>query len=170
MNDDDELSPLNQRTFLLTMSPADGQRIAELAGFSPPSEEVMEQETTDVLGKWIRLQRTGILDDIEKSARWLSEIIRQQNKLEDDESDVSVALFTSFGVSLLGMLIDSNKLEVNQDIEFADDLPLLIQQDPLSRIIQIIQLFSVPGISAEWDIEFMEDDDEDDDWEDYDDE
>lgn len=168
---DDELSPLNQRTFLLTMSPADGQRIAEFAGFSPPSEEVMEQETSDVLGKWIRLQRTGILDDIEKSARWLSDIIRQQNKLEDDESDVSIALFTSFGVSLLAMLIDSEKLEVNKEIEFTGDLHLqMSQQDPLSRIIQIIQLFSVPGITADWDIEFMESDDWDDDWEDDDDE
>lgn len=168
-DDDDDLSPLNQRTFLLTLSPADGQSIAELAGFSPPSEEVMEQETGDVLGKWIRLQRTGILEDIEKSARWLSSIIKSQNKLEDDESDVSVALFTSFGVSLLAMLIDSDKIEVNKDIEFGEELPLFIQQGPLSRIIQIINLLSVPGAMAEWDIEFMEDD-EDDDWEDYDDE
>jgi len=169
MNDDDDaLTPLNQRTFLLTLSPADGQSIAEIAGFSPPSEEVMEQETSDVLGKWIRLQRTGILADIENSARWLSEIIKTQNKLEDDESDVSVALFTSFGVSLIAMLIDSDKIEVNKDIEFEEAMPMFIPVGPLSRIIQIINLLAVPGAMAEWDIEFMEDDD--DDWEDYDDE
>jgi len=34
MNEDYE--PLNHRTFLLTMSPQDGQEIAEMAGFSLP--------------------------------------------------------------------------------------------------------------------------------------
>ena len=53
----EEYEPLSHRTFLLTMSPEDGQEIAEMAGFSLPSEEVMEQETTDVMGKWFTLKK-----------------------------------------------------------------------------------------------------------------
>lgn len=160
---EDEYSPLSQRTFLLTMSPADGQSIAELAGFSPPSEEVAEQETSDVLGKWLRLQRTGVLEDIEMSARWLASIIRHQQKLEEDEVDVTVALLTSFGVSLLALLIDNEKVEVSNDVDFTQEMPLMISHDPLSRLIQIINLLAIPGALAEWDIEFQEDDNLEDD-------
>lgn len=156
----EEYEPLSHRTFLLTMSPEDGQEIAEMAGFSLPSEEVMEQETTDVMGKWFTLKTLGLLDDIHKSSEWVSQIIQLQNGLDDSEVDVSVALFTSFGVSLITMLLD------NQDIKICGELPLTIPPDALNQVISMISMFTI-------------DDDDDDDamdeyfsgeWEDEDDE
>jgi len=152
----EEYEPLNHRTFLLTMSPQDGQEIAEMAGFSLPSEEVMEQETTDVMGKWFTLKALGLLDDIQKCSEWVSHIIQLQNGLDDKEVDVSVALFTSFGVSLITMLLD------NQDIKICGEIPLVIPPDALSQVISVISMFSIDPADSDDDY-----DDEDDGWDAY---
>jgi hypothetical protein len=146
MNEDYE--PLNHRTFLLTMSPQDGQEIAEMAGFSLPSE------ATDVMGKWFTLKALGLLDDITKCSEWVSHIIQLQNDLDEKEVDVSVALFTSFGVSLITMLLD------NQDIKICGEIPLVIPPDALNQVISVISMFSI-------DPPDFDDDDEDDGWDAY---
>lgn len=144
---------LHQRTFLLTMSPSDGQDIAELMGFSPPSEEVKEQENIDVMSKWFTLQSIGLLEEINKCADWVSAIIRKQNNLSDSDTHISNALFTSFGVSLLTMLLDSRRIEVR------GTMPVVIPSDSIGKLVSLINMFTLSD--AEYD---------EDDWDDEDDE
>lgn len=148
---------LHQRTFLLTMSPSDGQDIAELMGFSPPSEEVREQENIDVMSKWFTLQSIGLLEEINKCADWVSAIIRKQNNLNDSETHISTALFTSFGVSLLTMLLDDRKIEVR------GEMPVVIPSDSIGKLVSLINMFSLvtdDEFEAEYDEDDWENDDE----------
>lgn len=132
----DEFDKVNQRTFLLTLSPQEGQEIAEMAGFSPPSPDVQEQENIDVMGKWFTLSAVGLMEDIIQSATWMSDIIKFQNNLGDEEVKTSISLFTSFGVSFLTMLLDSDKISVKET------LPLLIPVESMEKIISVINLFT----------------------------
>lgn len=147
---------LHQRMFLLSMSPTDGQDIAELMGFSPPSPDVREQENIDVMSKWFTLQSIGLLEDINKCADWVSAIIRKQNNLDESETGISTALFTSFGVSLLTMLLDSRKIEVR------GEMPIVIPSDAIGKLISVINMFSLAD-GDDFDIDYDEDDWEDDD-------
>jgi len=108
------------------------------------------------MGKWVTLKALGLLDDIQKCSEWVSHIIQLQNGLDDKEVAVSVALFTSFGVSLITMLLD------NQDIKICGEIPLVIPPDALSQVISVISMFSIDPADSDDDY-----DDEDDGWDAY---
>lgn len=112
------MSAVDKRLFYLMLSPSLGQEFASNAGFSPPSDDVQEKETLDILSRWTVITVTGLLEDIIESADWICDF---QNLSEDDREDVH-RTFVSFGVALVNKVLDSEKVMLVLEVEDLEDL------------------------------------------------
>jgi len=74
-----------KRNFYLMLSPPDGQDIATEAGLTPATDEVREYEEKDVLRRWSLLTSMGVIESIEESSEWMSEIMVREEMLPDEE-------------------------------------------------------------------------------------
>jgi hypothetical protein len=101
-----ELSTTDKRTFFLTLSPHEGQTLAQIAGFSPPSDDVAEIELTDVTTTWVALSASGCLDIAKEAADWMSDFLARRNDLTEDEALKYQVIFHGFSVALMGLLLD----------------------------------------------------------------
>lgn len=102
------MSAQEQRMYYLMLSPSQGQTFAQDAGFPPPSEEVQEAETHDVIARWALLTATGILEDAMITTDWLLDI-NAFDELEDDMREQLQKLFIAHSLGLLNKLLDSDK-------------------------------------------------------------
>ena len=98
-----------KRMYYLMLSPSIGQEFAEEAGFSPPSTDVQEAETYDVLARWTLITTTDLLPDIIETADWFCDI-REFEDVEDRE-DLH-RILVSHGVGLLNHFLDNGKLMI----------------------------------------------------------
>lgn len=136
----DPSDPIHKRNFLLMLSPAEGQKISEQAGFSPPSEDVQEAETFDVVTNWITLAAAGAMVEIGNTADWITEYIAYKYSLEGpDLEDIRTAYYT-YAVALLSYLLQIGVIdlyshgEVSSNIEkfieyFPSDITIIKEQD-----------------------------------------
>jgi len=101
------MTAVDKRLFYLMLSPSLGQDFAVEAGFSPPSDEVQEKETIDVIARWSVLTTAGLLEDIIETSDWMCDF---QDIKDEDARDDTHRAFISYGVGLVNKLLDSNKV------------------------------------------------------------
>lgn len=103
------MSAVDKRLYYLMLSPASGQNFAEQAGFSPPSEEVQEAETYDVISRWAIMTTAGIMEDIIETAEWFLDLSPMIELDEDSKHEFQKTLI-AHGVGLVNKLLDSQKV------------------------------------------------------------
>lgn len=111
----------DQRMFYLMLSPTEGQKYADVMGYSPPSEDVQELEVMDVMSRWITLHKTQVLDHIMETADWFVEFLEKSDKLSSPSDEFKAAL-TVFSASLLNRLMDNGRVGLFLNPDEAEDL------------------------------------------------
>lgn len=109
-----------QRMYYLMLSPSQGQEFSKNAGFPPPSEDVQEAETHDVIARWALLTSTGILEDALITTDWLLDI-EAFDEIDDDMREQLQKLFVAHSLSLVNKLLDSDKAALIALIDMEDD-------------------------------------------------
>jgi hypothetical protein len=97
---------LRRRKFLLQLSVREGQEIASLVGFVPPSPEVMDSEQTDVLKNTVKLGANGIAGSVAESANWFCDVLRARLDLSAEDRDNAYNTLLCFGLATSSKLID----------------------------------------------------------------
>lgn len=143
------LSTTDKRTFFLTLSPHEGQDLACIAGFSPPSPDVAEIELTDIASTWVALSASGTLDVAKESALWMAEFLAKRNNLTEDEAKRYEIIFYGYSASLLGLLLDQDLIKLN-----GPELPTESLAQFASVLAQVIPILQ----------DYMGDEDDDDDF------
>lgn len=122
--------PIHKRNFLLMLSPAEGQKISEQAGFAPPSEDVQEAETFDVVSNWITLAAAGAMVEIGNTADWITDYIAQKYELpEEDLDDIRTAYYT-YAVALLSYLLQIGVIDLYSHGDIATNMEKFIEFFP----------------------------------------
>lgn len=126
----DPSNPIYKRNFLLTLSPAEGQKVSEQVGFFPPSEEVQEAETFDVVSNWITLAASGAMVEISNASEWVTEYISNKYELTDEElQDVKAAYYT-YSVALISYMIQVGVIDLYIHGEVHSNLEKFIEFFP----------------------------------------
>lgn len=100
---------VSKRNFYLMMSAIEGQQFAVNMGFSPPSEDVAEVETEEMLTRWAVFLHYGLLKEIQESSEWFTDFLQETNKMGSDRQEFE-SLLTVYGVAMLNKIMDSDKL------------------------------------------------------------
>jgi hypothetical protein len=103
-------TPIDKRNFYLSLSIAEGQKIASSAGFSVPSTEVQESEIMDIISKWVILASMGIFETTQNCAEWMLEVVKVHNDLTESELENTKNVILSFGMALVSHLVDNDML------------------------------------------------------------
>lgn len=103
------MSSIDKRNFYLMMSAVEGQQFAADMGFSPPSEDVQEIEREDILTRWAVFLHYGLLEEIEQSSTWFTELLQKTGKIDTDEKEFT-SLLTIYGIAMLNKIMDAEKL------------------------------------------------------------
>jgi len=106
------MTPVDKRNFYLSLSILEGQRLASVAGFSAPSQEVQESEIMDTIRKWLILTALGVFENIKDCAELMMEVVKVGNYLSDEELDSTETALVSFGMALIAHLVDSDMLSL----------------------------------------------------------
>jgi hypothetical protein len=119
--EDQDTRRQQQRNFYLHLSPIDGHEIAENeGGFTSPSEEAIEAEIRDVLVHWLTLQQGDAGEIIANCAWWMTQYMDPDKRLAATEGVVYLDRLTSYVVSVLALLIESDIIELKQKPELPD--------------------------------------------------
>ena len=113
---------LAKRNFFLMLSVFGGQRLAAEAGFSLPSEDVQKVEIIDVLKKWLILAGSGITTTAKECADWAVSINDGSIDMTVDEKSDTIDALTSFGVALLGFLLDSGTITLSESVDISQEM------------------------------------------------
>lgn len=100
---------VSKRNFYLMMSAVEGQKFAVDMGFSPPSEDVAEVETEEILTRWAVFLHYGLLQEIQESSTWFADFLEETNKMGSDRQEFE-SLLTVYGIAMLNKIMDSDKL------------------------------------------------------------
>lgn len=116
------MTAVDKRMYYLMLSPSLGQEFASDVGFSAPSEEVQEAETTEVISRWALLTSGGLLGEILQCSDWFCEL-KDLHDLPEQIVDDFHRTLVSHGVGLLNRLLDSGKILMVLEIdeEYEDD-------------------------------------------------
>jgi len=118
MNDE---TRMQQRNFYMRLSPLNGHEIAEEeGGFVTPSEEALEHDIRDTLKLWMTLQQGKGGETIANCSWWMTQYMDPERKFDANEGVETLDKLTSFAVSVIGCLIDSEVLKMVEDIELPD--------------------------------------------------
>lgn len=135
-----ETSATDKRTFFLTLSPHEGQDLAQIAGFSPPSPDVAEAEFGDIAGTWVALSSSGCLDISKEAAAWMSDFLARRNNLTEEEAKRYQVIFYGYSASLLGLLLDRGLIDLTSpglpEESVAQFAAVLAQVLPLLRDVE----------------------------------
>lgn len=85
------------RTFILTLDADEGQKLAQTAGFTPPSVDVGEREQRQVLKDWAVMDAEGVLPRLMQYASWFTDLVvpedaPMENRLMANQSHVTFAV------------------------------------------------------------------------------
>jgi hypothetical protein len=117
----DDSTRRQQRNFYMMLSPLDGHEIAEEeAGFVAPAEDSLEHEIRDVLKLWLTLQQSDAGTIIANCAWWMTQYMDPERKMDAEEGVTHLDKLTSFAVSVLGLLIKDEIVELKVDPELPD--------------------------------------------------
>ena len=116
------MSAIDKRLYYLMLSPSLGQDFASDVGFSSPSEEVQEAETTEIIARWALMTSAGLLGEILQCSDWFCELKELHELPETMRADFHRTL-VSHGVGLVNRLLDSEKILMVMEIdeEYEDD-------------------------------------------------
>lgn len=131
--DDIDTSVMDQRNFLLMVSPADGQKITSMAGFSSPSPDVQEAETLDVIANWITLAASGSLHYVRNASQWMADFITDHFGEPDDDPEHKegiVSAYYAFSVGLLTYMLQSGVIEIYMEGDSSKNLEKFIEYLP----------------------------------------
>lgn len=121
MSDSEGNKIVRQRKFYLYMSPFDGHDYAEKYGkFTSPSLDIMEAEVRDVLALWLKIQQSSIGEVIADSAWWMLRLMDPDNRKGAEESMEILDGLTSFGMSLLGQLVDLGFVTMTEEVDIPE--------------------------------------------------
>jgi len=117
----DEERRLRQRNFYLRLSPFEGHIIAEdEAGFMSPSEEILEAEIRDTVSLWMSLQQGLAGEVIANCAWWMTQHMDPDKRLDATQGVTQLDKLTSFAVAVVGQLVDSGCVTLNEKVELPD--------------------------------------------------
>lgn len=129
----DEVDPndlIHKRNFLLMLSPAEGQKVSEKVGFFPPSEEVQEAETFDVITNWITLAASGAMVEISNASDWVAEYISNKYDIKGEElQDIKAAYYT-FAVALISYMIQVGAIDMYIHGDISNNLEKFVEFFP----------------------------------------
>lgn len=114
------------------LSPAEGQELAQIAGFSAASKDVADVEFIDTLAKWTVMALSGALEIGLESSKWMSEFLGTRNRLSDEEVKRYEIIFYGFAAALIGLLMDKDIVDLH--IEPDEDSPV----EQLSSMLSIL--------------------------------
>ena len=120
--EDLDLSVIDRRNFLLTLSPGNFDAIQSIAGFSSPSDEIRNKENIDVVSVWISLATVGILREVDKVSNWTMDFVTAGDDIPDAMREKLVAGYYSFAVSLLSHLLGKDMIHVHQTGDPTDNV------------------------------------------------
>jgi hypothetical protein len=100
-----------KRQFLLTLSVNEGQDIAKIMGFQPPSVEVQESEQTDVLRKLVEVGASGIASSLSESTMWMCDLLKIRLDMSEEERNNSYNVFFSHVIASVIKLVDEGLIE-----------------------------------------------------------
>lgn len=140
MTDTPEIAPddpIHKRNFLLMISPAEGQKMSEMVGFSSPSSDVAEAETFDVLANWIVLASSGVMKNINNASSWLTEVMEANFSLPEDAIKSMREDYFTFGVALISYLIQIGSIDVYSNGEASTNIEDFIKFLPTSTMLSV---------------------------------
>jgi hypothetical protein len=108
---------LRRRQFLLSLSVKEGQTLASLLGFTPPSVDVQQIEETDVLRQMVQLGAVGVLSSIQEAAEWFSGVLKVRIDLDEQELKNAFNVFLSFTVAVVMKLVSEDLVYPKHDVE-----------------------------------------------------
>ena len=100
-------SAIEHRNFMLMLSVESGQMLAQSAGHTPASQDVLEQELLEVKSAWMALAVAGIVRPLAETAGWLADLIASSHDSSDQEREMTRLTLYSFGGALVAHLIDA---------------------------------------------------------------
>ena len=103
------MTNIDKRLFYLMLSANQGQDFAKLMGFSPPSEDVEEIETDDILTRWAVFMHYGLLSEVEEAAEWFTSFLQESDKLISEVEEFKSVLII-FGVATINKILEAEKL------------------------------------------------------------
>jgi hypothetical protein len=103
------MSKIDKRMFYLMLSAIEGQDFAKAMGFSPPSQDVIEVETEEILTRWAVFLHYGLLKEIDEASKWFADFLKQTDRINSDIDDFK-SILTVYGVALLNKIMESEKL------------------------------------------------------------
>ena len=110
---DEEARRLSQHNFYLRLSPFGGHDIAsDEAGFMTPADDIMEAEMRDVLALWLSLQQGKAGEIIANCAWWMNQYMDPDRKFDANTGVEHLDKLTSYGVALIGLLMDAGVIEL----------------------------------------------------------
>lgn len=122
MNDDEDYtSAVDKRLFYLMLNVTDGQTYAQEMGFPPPSEDVLEVESVDILSRWAMIVASGVFSHIAEATEWYTDWLSMSGKLSTPEEEFRVVL-SIFGVALINKLLDNQSVVLMLDPTVYEDL------------------------------------------------
>ncbi len=111
-----DTSQFRKRQFLLTLSINEGQDIARLMGFHPPSVEVQESEQTDVLRRLVEIGASGIASSLSEGTTWMCELLSARLDLSEEEVRNSYNVFLSHTIAAVIKLLDEGLVYPSQEV------------------------------------------------------
>lgn len=103
------MTNLDKRLFYLMLSANQGQDFAKLMGFSPPSEDVAEFETDEIMTRWAVFLHYGLMAEVEEAAEWFTSFLEESDKLISEVEEFKSVLVI-FGVATLNKILEAEKL------------------------------------------------------------
>jgi hypothetical protein len=119
--DEDYTNALDKRLFYLMLNVTDGQKYAQDMGFPPPSEDVVEVETVDILSRWAMIVASGVFSHIAEATDWYTDWLSSTDKLHTPEEEFRVVL-SIFGVALINKLLDNQNVVLMVDTDTYEEL------------------------------------------------
>lgn len=113
------------------LSPGEGQELAQIAGFSPPSKDVSDIEFVDTVAKWTVMALAGALEVSQETAKWMSSFLSIRNSMTEDETKGYETIFYGYSAALIGLLMDQGLIDISVNPD---------EESPVSTLSSMLSL------------------------------
>jgi len=114
---------IRQRRFYMNLNPAGrGAEIAEAMGYLSPADDGVAYEIRDSVQHWLKLSRSGGIDDIMDLSWWMARLMDPTHRLSREALDERHSELISFVGAVLYELIDSGVVDWVDDPDIPDVL------------------------------------------------
>ncbi len=109
-----------QRDFYVKLTPQSGHILASSMGFTSPGIDSLEQEMKNSLTLWMGAHSSGAYDVVTDAAWWMTHFMDKTAKLSRQDFEHQSDQLTSFGVAIVGQLLDRGILQWTTPPEVID--------------------------------------------------